>query len=84
MVNMKKNDIPSRDRPRFQPDGTYVPRILFFTPDGKFMEEIYNRHPKADNKYKYFYSNANQIINSMILALEQCSEELLIKITDEV
>jgi hypothetical protein len=84
MVNMKKNEIPSQDRARFQPDGTYVPRILFFTPDGEFMKDIYNRHPKADDKYKYFYSNTNQIINSMLSVLECCSKELLIEIIDKV
>jgi len=84
MVNMKKNEIPLQDKARFQPDGTYVPRILFFTPDGEFMEDIYNRHPKADNKYKYFYSNTGPIINSMLLALEHCSKGLLIEIVDKV
>ncbi|XP_029164062.1 thioredoxin domain-containing protein 12-like [Nylanderia fulva] len=75
MVDARKGEIPAQDEARFQPDGTYVPRILFFTPDGEFMEDIYNRHPKADNKYKYFYNSTSQIIDSMILALERCSEE---------
>lgn len=73
MVNVRKGEIPVQDEARFEPDGTYVPRILFFTPDGEFIEDIYNRHPKADDKYKYFYSNTAQIIDSMILTLERCS-----------
>lgn len=64
-----------QDEKKFEPDGTYVPRILFFTPDGKFMEDIYNRHPKGDEKYKYFYTNTAQIIDSMILALERCTKD---------
>ncbi|KAG5329202.1 TXD12 protein, partial [Acromyrmex charruanus] len=77
MVRMKKDEIPAQDEAKFQPDGTYVPRILFFTPDGKFMKDVYNHHPKADNKFKYFYNNTSQIIDSMILALEHCSEDTL-------
>lgn len=77
MVSVRKDEIPAQDQVRFQPDGTYVPRILFFTPDGDFMKDIYNRHPKADDKYKYFYSNTSQIIDSMILALERCSGKSL-------
>ncbi|XP_029678751.1 thioredoxin domain-containing protein 12-like [Formica exsecta] len=75
MVNARKGEMSAQDEARFQPDGTYVPRILFFTPDGEFMEDVYNRHPKADNKYKYFYSRTSQIIDSMFLALERCSDK---------
>ncbi|XP_025267275.1 thioredoxin domain-containing protein 12-like [Camponotus floridanus] len=78
MVDARKGEIPAQDEMRFQPDGTYVPRILFFTPDGEFMENVYNRHPKADDKYKYFYNSTSQIIDSMILALELCSRESLL------
>ncbi|KYQ59836.1 Thioredoxin domain-containing protein 12 [Trachymyrmex zeteki] len=75
MVGVRKDEIPTQDEAKFQPDGTYVPRILFFTPDGEFMKDVYNHHPKADDKYKYFYNNTSQIIDSMILALKRCSEE---------
>ncbi|EFN82717.1 thioredoxin domain-containing protein 12 [Harpegnathos saltator] len=75
MVNARKGEMSAKDEARFQPDGTYVPRILFFTSDGEFMEDVYNRHPKADNKCKYFYSNTTQIIDSMLLALERCPKE---------
>lgn len=74
MVDVRKGEDLAEDEARFQPDGTYVPRILFFTPDGEFMEDVYNRHPKADNEYKYFYSSTSQIIDSMILALERLKE----------
>ncbi|XP_018341476.1 PREDICTED: thioredoxin domain-containing protein 12-like [Trachymyrmex septentrionalis] len=75
MVSMKKDEISAQDEAKFEPDGTYVPRILFFTSDGKFMKDVYNRHSKANDKYKYFYNNPSQIIDSMILALELSSEE---------
>lgn len=75
MVGVRKGEIPVQDEARFQPDGTYVPRILFFSPDGEFMKDIYN--PKADDKCKYFYSSTSQIIDSMISALERCSGESL-------
>ncbi|XP_011629575.1 thioredoxin domain-containing protein 12-like [Pogonomyrmex barbatus] len=75
MVGVRKDEIPAQDEARFQPDGTYVPRILFFTPDGEFMKDIYNRHSKADDKYKYFYNNTSQIIDSMIFALDSCPKE---------
>lgn len=77
MVSVRKGEIHPQDEVKFQPDGTYVPRILFFTPDGEFMKDIYNRHPKADDKFKYFYSGTSQIIDSMLLALERCSEKSL-------
>lgn len=83
MVGVRKGEIPAQDEAKFQPDGTYVPRILFFTPDGEFIKDIYNRHPKADYKYKYFYNSTSQIIDSMILALERCSEESLKSTLDQ-
>lgn len=72
MVYARKGEMPAKDEAKFQPDGSYVPRILFFTPDGEFMQDIYNRHPQADKKSKYFYSNTTQIVDSMVLALERC------------
>ncbi|XP_050458531.1 thioredoxin domain-containing protein 12-like [Cataglyphis hispanica] len=75
MVDARKGEMSAQDEARFQPDGTYVPRILFFTPDGEFMTDVYNRHPLADEKYKYFYSRTSHIIDSMLLALECCCDK---------
>ncbi|XP_017760915.1 PREDICTED: thioredoxin domain-containing protein 12-like [Eufriesea mexicana] len=61
----------------FQPDGKYVPRILFFTSDGNFIEEAYNKHADADTEYKYFYKNPSQVINTMLFVLKNYSKQPL-------
>ncbi len=51
----------------FSPDGGYVPRILFFDPEGNHLEEIVQR----SDKYKYFHYDPSSIVTAMKEAVEQ-------------
>lgn len=57
-----KDDAEPND-PAFAPDGGYVPRILFLTPTGQVIQEVFNR--QGDAKYKYFYRSAASLVESM-------------------
>ncbi|KAJ8040226.1 Thioredoxin domain-containing protein 12 [Holothuria leucospilota] len=56
MVNVEDDEEPT-DR-QFTPDGGYIPRILFLSPDGKVQTELKNK--LGNPKYHYYYSDANQ------------------------
>lgn len=43
----------------YQPNGAYIPRILYAQPDGTLQPDVKN--PKAPEKYGYFYSDASQV-----------------------
>ena len=62
---------------KFQPDGKYVPRILFFRSNGDFIEEACNMHVDADKEHKYFYKSPSEIINTMLFVLKNYSKEPL-------
>ena len=40
---------------RYAPDGTYVPRTLFLTPQGEIMRDV----TAQEDKYRYFYDEDN-------------------------
>jgi protein-disulfide reductase (glutathione) len=42
----------------FQPDGSYIPRILMATSSGQLQHEL--MAPGGGTKYKYFYASAEQ------------------------
>ncbi|CAK9797764.1 Thioredoxin domain-containing protein 12 [Anthophora quadrimaculata] len=65
------------DGPKFQPDGKYVPRILFFTSKGDFIKEAYNKHANADKEHKYFYKSPSQIVDTMLYVLKEYSKNPL-------
>ncbi|KAK0168258.1 hypothetical protein PV327_002082 [Microctonus hyperodae] len=65
MINMENSSEAITKNGRYTPDGTYVPRILFFNSNGEFIPDAYNRHPDADPDHKYFYSSPMQIIDVM-------------------
>lgn len=50
-------------------DGGYIPRILFMTPSGDVLPELSN--PRANPKYKYYYSSAGQVGQGMQAALDK-------------
>ena len=70
MVNVENTVDMVNNSQRFYPDGKYVPRVLFFTPSGELIKEAYNRSPKADSNFRYFYSNPSQIIDTMHFVLK--------------
>ncbi|GBP59454.1 Thioredoxin domain-containing protein 12 [Eumeta japonica] len=67
MVNVIDDQEPSsRD---YSPDGNYIPRILFVSPNGYVDLTIYNEDGTL--QYKYFYSRPEQIAKSMRKAIEK-------------
>lgn len=64
MINIE-NDSELIKSINYSPDGKYVPRVLFFTSEGKLILNAYNRHQDADKEHKYFYSSPSQIVKVM-------------------
>lgn len=61
MINLEDEEEPKDDA--YSPDGGYIPRILFLDPSGKVHPEITNKN--GNPNYKYFYSNAEQVVSGM-------------------
>uniref|UniRef100_A0A1B0CKN5 Thioredoxin domain-containing protein n=1 Tax=Lutzomyia longipalpis TaxID=7200 RepID=A0A1B0CKN5_LUTLO len=62
MLNTEDDEEPKARK--FQIDGLYFPRILFFSPCGKVLKEVINE--KRENEdCKYYYSTAMDITKSM-------------------
>jgi protein-disulfide reductase (glutathione) len=63
MINVHDDEEPADDK--YKPDGGYVPRIFFFSPEGENIPE-YN---SGNAQYKYFYSSGSQFAGQMTKAL---------------
>merc|ERR1719347_1003521 len=66
MVNLGDADEPSD--PKYKPDGGYIPRILFFHPDGSFLPSVKNID--GSPKYLYYHYSTNSVVDSMDQVLE--------------
>merc|ERR1712150_300007 len=44
-------------------DGEYIPRILFFKPDGTFLKDIVNTD--GNPKFKYYHYSAHSVADCM-------------------
>lgn len=69
MVNLQDEEEPSDSS--YAPDGGYIPRIVFADSEGTVKEELINE--KGNPKYKYYYSDAASIVESMRGALKKLS-----------
>jgi len=61
MVNAGDDDEPSEEL--YKPDGGYIPRILFFKPDGSFLKDIINTD--GNPKFKYYHYSAHSVADCM-------------------
>ncbi|CAG5131902.1 unnamed protein product [Candidula unifasciata] len=68
MVNLEPDEVPRT--PEFEPDGAYVPRILFFSHDGRIFRNIIGKEPRN----KYFYDDMRLLENNMKRVLRQYRE----------
>ena len=67
MVNSEDDEEPSSDS-SFSLDGGYIPRIIFLDSTGSIRSEFSNK--ARSDKYRYFYSTAQEIVVSMNEVLE--------------
>ncbi|XP_031826525.1 thioredoxin domain-containing protein 12 [Nomia melanderi] len=77
MIKLEAQNNKILNKEKFQPDGKYVPRILFFNSDGNLIVEAYNRHQNADQSNKYFYKNPSEIVETMLFVLKEYYNEPL-------
>jgi hypothetical protein len=47
----------------YQPDGGYIPRILFADPQNKLKPELSN--PGRSDQYKYYYTSVDDVSPSL-------------------
>ena len=66
MVNVDQDRVPAAEA--YTPDGSYIPRVLFFSPEGELDTEITN---SRGGKYSYFYVPQDDLTQSMNKALER-------------
>jgi len=63
MVNMHWDEVPHERA--FAPDGRYIPRVLFFHPDGSPMTEVKNYE---SGTFKYAYNEVTDLLEGMAKA----------------
>jgi len=61
MVNLGDKDEPNEAI--YKPDGGYIPRVLFFHPDGSLLKDIIN--DEGNEKYKYYHFSTETIVSAM-------------------
>ena len=68
MIKLDKDKNPDVSK-KYAPDGEYIPRTYFLSPDGKLAEDV---HAPRD-QYKYFYNEKDpqSVLGGMELALQK-------------
>ncbi|XP_059143545.1 thioredoxin domain-containing protein 12-like [Physella acuta] len=69
MVNLEYFEVPKGD-PDFSPDGFYVPRMLFFSPNGKLMKDA---KCGCNPEYEYTYPGEGELLRRMKAVVEDSS-----------
>ena len=64
MVNVDQDQMPAIQS--YGPDGTYVPRIMFFNENGELASDITNSN---NPRYRYYYSPKDDLMGRMRDAL---------------
>ncbi|XP_038048247.1 thioredoxin domain-containing protein 12-like [Patiria miniata] len=67
MVNLLDDEEPNESK--YVPDGGYIPRILFLNQAGEVQTDLINKG--GNPKYKYYYPDANGVLDSMRSALKK-------------
>jgi len=62
MVRCNAKDVPKERK--YAPDGRYVPRFLFYHPDGDLMADVINER-RSDDEFKYAYEDVRRVTESM-------------------
>ncbi|KAI5724894.1 thioredoxin domain-containing protein 12-like [Diaphorina citri] len=65
MVNISDDEEPQD--PKYAPDGDYVPRILYFGPQGEPKSQVFNA--KSPQVYRHYYYDVPSIVQAMKSAL---------------
>ncbi|BFY98805.1 hypothetical protein BsWGS_01845 [Bradybaena similaris] len=66
MVNLEIHEVPKS--PEFNPDGFYVPRILFFSPQGKLLTDV---NVKYNPQYKFNYPGEIYLTGNMKAVVDE-------------
>lgn len=67
MVNVDQDEVPQVEL--YGPDGTYIPRVMILSPNGKVDTKLINQRSP---RYKYFYlGQDNNVAATMRQALER-------------
>lgn len=67
MVNVDQDEVPRALA--YAPDGSYIPRVLFFDPDTRAVDPDI-RNPRRQ-RYLYYYGPTDDLVASMRRALER-------------
>lgn len=62
MINAKEGEEPI-DEPKFNVDGTYIPRVIFLDSEANVLSDVINE--SGNPQYKYYHMNAESIVKSM-------------------
>ncbi|CAC5411371.1 TXNDC12 [Mytilus coruscus] len=61
MVNVLDDEEPEGEK--YSPDGGYIPRVLFYDPDGNILDQYKNENGHPD--YKYYHFSPTSIAETM-------------------
>ena len=73
LLIVAKRPLPGRAKtrliPRYGPDGSYIPRVMFLDDDGAVDQGLQN--PNRPDRFRYFYTPKEDLVATMRRALER-------------